>query len=236
MTLSSLLSQRLDIDRSLAELYFLDSGHFLFRRQKADRTSVTKFITVDDLVAAFTGMETDTGWMSPGVLRAGYCAHGPWFVFAAPPQKTTLILTTGSGLETIIVPLPPLVFAGVGNQFYIVATKSAAFDPKEKVCRAPLPNVDASSHCICYGGNTPPEANPGNAAAAWQMFIASPFNNHLANSKARSMKYNHDIRVLLRCLAARKRAKGFPLNELVEDGKTVEQFIRAITGIGGEHD
>lgn len=234
--LATLLSQRLELPQTLAELYFLDAGHLLYRRHRGDGTTATKFVTIEDVAAAFTGVETDTGWMAEGVRRAGYCAHGPWFVFIQPPQKTRLTLTTDAdGLETVAVPLPLLVFVGVGNQFYVAAAKGDAFDPKAKIAHCPLPNVHTDTHQICYGGNAPPRADAANAAAAWEMFIASPFNNHLAGGKARSEPYSEDIRQLLRRLAE-KRARAFPADELVVTGQSVETFIRQKTGQKGKSD
>jgi hypothetical protein len=55
-----------------AALYFLPQGHYLFCWQEEAGLTGSKFVTVDDLAAAFSNSERDTGWLAPGIVRAGY--------------------------------------------------------------------------------------------------------------------------------------------------------------------
>ena len=59
---------------------------------------------------------------------------------------------------------------------------------------APLPNVYNDGK-LCFGTNTPPDLNRGEEVGkstaqllqeAWEMFIGSPFNGHLAQDKSKT--------------------------------------------------
>lgn len=68
-----------------AALYFLD-GHYLFRSRENQGWKF-KFVTSDDVMAAFTSRERDSGWLPSGIVRAGSNKAGEWFVYSAPAQK-----------------------------------------------------------------------------------------------------------------------------------------------------
>jgi hypothetical protein len=141
-----------------AALYFLPQGHYLFRWREETGLSGSKFVTADDLQAAFTDSERDTGWLAPGIVRAGYGKHGEWFVLHAPPQRIDIhILEMG----TVSIPLPDLVLAGAGRSYYLWALQEP-FSPLARLFDAPFPNIHNGGQ-ICWGNNTPPAAHPANA-------------------------------------------------------------------------
>jgi len=113
---------------AIGALFFLQSGDFLLQYRTTDndhsRTPLTKagakFVTVKDVQAAFGGSDVDSGWITPGVARCGYCAKGDWFVFTAGQQVLTLQVNFGGkeGLKKIKVPIPATVMVGMGMQYY----------------------------------------------------------------------------------------------------------------------
>ena len=192
-----------------AALYFLPQGHYLFRWREESGLSGSKFVTSDDLQAAFANSERDTGWLVPGIVRSGYGKTGEWFVLHMPPQKVTIHLLE---LGTFTIPVPTLVLAGTGRSYSIWAL-TEAFSPQARVYDSPFPNVHGGGQ-ICWGNNTPPLASPSMAMKAWKMFIESPFNSHLVQGKTRQHK--DDVRKLLVKLNGKSK---FPLSQLtVERG------------------
>ena len=211
-----------------AELYFLPAGHFLFR-QRTERGTESKFVTLADVAAAFTKIEVDSGWTVPGVQRHGYGKDGPWFVYWQPPQIVKINFDEGDHMDTLSVPIPATVLIGSGNRYRMVAlnTLSGGFYPRAEIFNAPFPNIH-SDNSVCWGNNTPPESNPRNAPKAWRLFFEAAFNNHLVSGKSKRCK--DDIRILLRKLAG-KKAKAYPVKDLVQSGRqTVASMLRQMVG------
>lgn len=201
-----------------AALYFLPQGHYLFRWQEKSGLTGSKFVSADDLQAAFSNSERDTGWLAPGIVRSGYGKAGEWFVLHAPPQTLTIhLLETG----TITIPVPALIFAGAGRAYCLWALKEP-FSPQARIFDAPFPNIHVGGQ-ICWGNNTPPVANAKNAAAAWRLFFESPFNNHLAQGKTR--RHQDDVRKLLVKLDGKRK---FPTAELLAERGTLDANIQRI--------
>lgn len=195
------------IDNALqadAALYFLPQGHYLFRWREQSGLSGSKFVTPDDLQAAFTNSERDTGWLAPGIVRAGYGKNGEWFVMFTPPQKITLHLLD---IGTLTIPAPALVLAGAGRSYYLWGL-AEPFSPQARAYDAPFPNVHSGGQ-ICWGNNTPPIASTASAQAAWKLFFESPFNSHLTQGK--TVHHSDDVRKLLVRLNGKHK---FPVREL----------------------
>ena len=204
--------------QSDAALYFLPQGHYLFRWRDESGVSGSKFVTADDLQAAFTNSEHDTGWISPGIVRAGYGKNGEWFVLYAPPQKITIHLLE---VDTLTIPVPALVLAGTGRSYYLWAL-AEPFSPHSNVFDAPFPNVQSGGQ-ICWGNNTPPLASPATAQSAWKLFFGSPFNSHLVQGKTR--RHAEDVRKLLVQLNGKSK---FPLRELAASRGTLTSNLERL--------
>jgi hypothetical protein len=54
-----------------AALCFLRQGHYLFRWQDETGPTGSKFVTADYQAAAFANSERNSGWLPPGIVRAG---------------------------------------------------------------------------------------------------------------------------------------------------------------------
>jgi hypothetical protein len=121
----------------------------------------------------------------------------------------------------IEVPLPPLVFASHCKTYYAWALTGDDFSPEAEACHVPLPNIQPDGG-ICFGDNHPPAASPGNATRAWELFITSPFNNHLTSGKSQS--FPNDVRAQLLRLADR-RARQYPRKDMMSTGNSLQQVI-----------
>lgn len=201
-----------------AALYFLPQGHYLFRWRDESGFSGSKFVTSDDLQAAFANSERDTGWLAPGIVRSGYGKNGDWFALHALPQKITIHLLE---VGTLTIPVPALVLVGAGRSYYLWAL-AEAFSPQARVFDAPFPNVHGGGQ-VCWGNNTPPLAGPSTAQAAWKLFFESPFNSHLVQGKTR--RHADDVRKLLVNLDGKNK---FPLRELAAERGTLTSNIERL--------
>ena len=210
-----------------AELFFLPAGHFLFRRNTQDGVQ-SKFVTIQDVAAAFTGAELDTDWLPPGIVRAGYCQHGAYAVYAVPPQVVSIALAQEGkeDLLTITIPIPATLMVGIEASYYLAALGNAEFSPEAALFHAPFPNVNTNGK-ICWGGNSPKRAGPGCMPEAWRLFFTTPFNNHLVSGKSR--KHNTDVRLQLMTLAE-GNPRRYPLKDLVGRNKGVKAWVKELLG------
>jgi len=203
-----------------AALYFLPQGHYLFRWQEESGLTGSKFVTADDLQAAFANSERDTGWLAPGIVRAGYSKQGEWFVLVQPPHKETVQLLD---VGVITIPVPTLVLAGAARSYYLWALKEdGTFSPNSLLFDAPFPNIHDGGQ-ICWGNNTPPNASPRNATQVWELFFRAPFNSHLVNGKTH--RHREDVRKLLARLDGKRR---FPVKDLAAQRGTLESNINRL--------
>lgn len=201
-----------------AALYFLD-GQYLFK-SFAGKTSA-KFVTAKDVAAAFDGREEDTGWLAPGVVRCGHNAGGDWYVYSTPPQTVLINLDEGEGISTLQIPIPRLVLAAIGGQYYLWALADKAFSPEAKAYKAPFPNVHDGGK-ICWGNNQTPKISLAKARDPWKLFFEAPFNAHLVQGK--SEEYIYDVRRMLRRLADRN-ARRYPVSDLVDLRDSIGRLV-----------
>jgi Prokaryotic E2 family D len=187
--------------------------HFFDQEMKRRRF---KGVSESLLRQAFGSEPIDSGWLSPQVCRWGTRPDGDWVVSFRPSQCYDLQIT-GLGEhvpEQVRVRLPGLIFCGIGQAYYVWATKSRMFSPTAPIFLAPLPNVYGDGR-ICFGENTPPVITAHAGAAieeAWRLFITSPFNADLSNSKSRAQP--DDVRAQLLQSSQHKR-HSYPLSDLL---------------------
>jgi hypothetical protein len=224
-----------------AGLLFVCGGeHPLFVQREGPHRVAYKFVSVADVARAFAWENADTGWLPRGLCRWGRTRRGNFAVWHVPPATYSLQLhrlpeagemrsislkRTASPFATVSVPLPGLVLIGSGRSYRVFALRDE-FAPQAPLYHAPLPNVYPSGE-ICFGANTPPALEqPFAIAAAWKLFLESPFNADLISGKSRS--YPNDVRLLLLRLNGRRR---FPPGELAPAGypsRTVEDALKNI--------
>jgi PRTRC genetic system protein B len=215
-----------------AGLLFVCGGeHPLFVQREGPHRVAYKFVSVADVARAFAWENADTGWLPRGLCRWGRTRRGNFAVWHVPPATYSLQLhrlpeaVAAQGIKTVTVPLPGLVLIGSRRSYRVFALRDE-FAPQAPLFHAPLPNVYPSGE-ICLGANTPPALDePVAIAAAWNLFLESPFNADLVSGKSRS--YPNDVRLLLLRLNGRRR---FPPGELTPAGypsRTVEDALKNI--------
>jgi hypothetical protein len=215
-----------------AGLLFVCGGeHPLFVQREGPHRIVYKFVSVADVARAFAWEDADTGWLPRGLCRWGRTRRGNFAVWHVPPATYSLQLhrlpeaVAAQGIKTVTVPLLGLVLIGSRRSYRVFALRDE-FAPQAPLFHAPLPNVYPSGE-ICFGANTPPALEqPFAIAAAWKLFLESPFNADLVSGKSRS--YSNDVRLLLLRLNGRCR---FPPGELVPAGypsRTVEDALKNV--------
>lgn len=207
-----------------AALYFMPQGHFLFRYQESGRWC-SKFVTIDDVAKSLANIESDSGWLGAGILRTGRSQRGNWFVYTAPAQKMSLLLTDETDrVEEPVhnVPIPATVLIGVGHAYFLYAVADDVVTPASKLYHAPFPNV-YGHHRICWGNNAHPVASVAAAPQVWRLFFATPFNAHLANEKSKA--YQKNVNEQLRQVAGRKK---YPVADLVPIKDDLAGAVRTV--------
>jgi PRTRC genetic system protein B len=201
--------------RISAALFFLGNSEMFafYWRDTHGGKQYCKLLTPDAVRAAFHPMPIDSGWLPPGTLRFGCDSFGTrWLSICVPKTRSTLsIIDNDLGTVRVEVPLPSFIFTGCGRNYWIWAVKDAHITSQAELYHAPLSNVGADGG-ICFGANRPPEADGSTIQEAFHLFLASPFNGHLANNK--SKQHKGDIRYLLQDLASQK-ASLFPCDDLL---------------------
>lgn len=183
-----------------------------YTRDSQTGKQTCKLLDADAVRAAFQPMPMASGWLPQGSLRFGIDVTGQrWVSIALPPAiRQISIIDNDLGLQQLEVPLPGLIFTGLGRSYWIWAVKSPTIGPTTELYHAPLSNVN-SQGSICFGANQIPVADETTMLPALSLFLESPFNGHLAALKSRT--HQGDIRFLLQDLDKRK-ASQFPLEEL----------------------
>ncbi len=235
-------------------------GQFVFCMTNEAGGKVERFISAEQVKHAFTGLPIDTGWMAPGIMRWGNGRLGEWAVGFVPPRVHEIEITREAELQAYVtfgdrtepagtvpavehsrirVPLPGLVWFGHGTTYFIWAVRTETLNPHFEIYRAPLPNTYATGE-ICWGGVKPERMTAASLFKAYDLFMGSTFNNHLANAK--SKREPQDVRIVLRDLAVQpydEKAVAFdvdhcppiyPVEDLVrqvpQTGVTLDQAIK----------
>jgi hypothetical protein len=193
--------------RPLVELeaeLLMYAGQYLYHYRDETGRERWKPVTGAALRTAFSGQPIDSGWLPPGVVRAGEGPAGPFAVFWQPPAIHLLQMEvsapSGSRTEALRLPLPGLVFLGVGTTYWCWATPQDEFSPAATAYQVPLPNVYPDGR-ICWGQNTPPPALPTTLAGVSALFLGSLFNGDLVGQKCKA--FPNDVRGYLTILAER---------------------------------
>lgn len=207
-----------------AELLMFKGQYLLHYKQGgAERF---KLLSPMSLRAAFNAQPVDSGWLPPGTVRWGEGAFGKYAVGWLPPGVRRLLVEVEvteatkrakkkkaprTQVEEVMVPLPGLVFMGMGREYFVWAVPGTSFDAASPVYHAPLSNVYNDGR-ICWGSSAPPEVSVETFGEACALFFSSTFNDHLMGRRCRS--YPNDVRVQLLKLAADGAAE-YPEDDLI---------------------
>lgn len=194
-----------------AALYFTRGNSQYLFHWRENGVAHNKFVSSAAVRTAFLNEAIDSGWLAPQVCRCGVSNKGEWFVAVIPSGLQTITIVNGNAqLEQFNVPLPKMLFMGVGLTYYVWAVDDAKFSKDSSVYVAPLPNVNKAGD-ICWGENSPEKANPGDVLKMWKLFVESVFNGHSVQNKSKG--YPADVRELLIHLH-QTGTDEFPIGEL----------------------
>lgn len=192
-----------------AELILFE-GQYLLHWLDTQGQDQFKFLSATSVREAFSEQTIASGWLPPGVQQWGMNAGGAWMVEWIPPGRQTITLLGPSmPQEPVSVPLPGLIFVGIGSTYTVWAVKEDTFTPTSSVYHAPFPNIRTDGS-ICFGTNEPPTVASATWAVAWQIFITSPFNGDLITGKSR--RHGGDIR---QALCAVRKKPCYPTSDLI---------------------
>jgi hypothetical protein len=219
-----------------AALLFLEGQYALYH--EVNNEAALKMLSPASVRAAFGKLPVDSGWLAPAVRRWGHTPKGEYAVMFLPAATYPLRLTHDETVKAagtrrfsrLDVPLPALVFAGRGTAYAVWACAETEPTPTATTYHAPLPNVHPDG-AICFGENHPPKASPATLQAAWELFIASPFNGHLARGKSRA--HADDVRLQLMTLPAngdKEPGAAYPIRDLVSCRATVDRVVARFLG------
>ncbi len=197
------MSESIQYPRARLDLY--DEAVVLTRYEGPDR-STSYPVAVDDLVAAFSRVPVSSGLLPPNCLFWGR-ENGETRMAIHVPGRRWRLQTAERNYD---IPLPPLVFAGAGEQYRVLAVKSRPQAMPLELYHCPTPNVHPDG-IICQGSAPFPACASHTIERALSLFLeGSLFNGDLAAGKCR--RFPDDVRKLWRRLEAAKR---FPSRELV---------------------
>lgn len=199
-------------------LIFLE-GQYLFYWVENGQANF-KLVSSESVRAAFSQEPIDSGWLPKDIVRCGFSVHGNWAIKFIPSQKLELKIDN----QSVLVPLPSLIFLGIDTDYYIWAIKEKQFSRLAKIFHAPLPNIDHNGK-ICFGSNLMPDATPTGVEQAWHLFLESSFTSHLVQGK--SKEFQDDVRLKLR-----QKFNTYPLEDLIQSrSTTVESEINHLLGL-----
>jgi PRTRC genetic system protein B len=180
-------------------------------------------VSIHDVVAACADRPLSSGLLPPNVLFWKRQAGDASLAVYVPARRWRARLDGGGNADPIEyhLPLPPFVFVGDGAVYRIFAVKGRSSDERERLYRAPCPNVH-NGGAICQGNAPFPACSPQTIQAALTLFMeGSLFNGDLSRLKCRA--YPDDVRRLWAELDGRKR---FPLSELLPTRITLADLLR----------
>jgi PRTRC genetic system protein B len=203
---------------------YITPGQYVFQHEDGDGFK-SKCLSPAQARAAFAKEPVDTGWLPPNAARWGVSAEGAFMVGIYPAAVRSVFVELKRGTRRLKVPMPPLVFCGVGRSYYVWAVKSPSTVPGSLLCHAPLPNVN-SLGLICFGANAHPDvAERDGFSRSWEMFWQAPFTEHHSDGRVRGYEDVRDLLVKLH----REKAKAFPASALVQTNTTLDAAVKRLT-------
>lgn len=177
-------------------------------------------VSSKDLAAALSGQQITTGLLPRNCLFYGFTGQNERIGIYQPPSKKTLTVQFYSERQ-ITIPLPGLVFFGVGLNYYIFAVKNKWPEEKDRLFKAPFPNVYRSGK-VCVGNVSFPICSPKTIHHALELFLSSGFNRDLSDMKSKTQRNN-----VLHKWATLQGAEQYPLNDLYATNLTLKDIINA---------
>jgi hypothetical protein len=168
-----------------------------------------------------------SGLLAPDILATGRARATPYFVWLARPRPVTIGIRFGH-MESATFCIPPLVWAGCGADYRLVALHPRDLDPAGwprgadiPLYKAPFGNVFTTTG-ICWGtGDRPRPATAAGMAAAFEVFLTGSYFN--AN-EGRERSIAHPANILLRYETLDAETP-YPCDDLMHDGRTLNWLL-----------
>jgi PRTRC genetic system protein B len=207
-----------------AEILFSEGSYLLHYREGTKH--IYKSLSAMAIVQAFSRQKKeDSNWLWERLIRHGQCELTDWAV-AFLPKNNYLLQVSDRQLK---VPMPSLIFMGIGRDYFVWAVKETTFQSSSIVYRAPFPNVNAIDGKVCFGNVEVPTANLQTIREAWSLFVESKFNQDYASGKSR--RFAQNIIEQLEILHTKGKYCRYPLSDLVAIGRmgiTVDDLVSAV--------
>lgn len=180
-------------------------------------------VSPDALAETLSRRPQASGLLPRDTLGTGRVAGVPFLVTYVPPGVRTL----RTPQRDYRIPLPPLVWAGCGEDYRLFALAAEDYPASHDLSlqKAPFPNCYADGR-ICWGDVE--QRRPARAdtlAATLTLFLeGSLFNSHLAQEK--SVRYRASVLARWQALARRREPGGYPLGDLLPAGVTLGWLLR----------
>lgn len=198
------MSEPIQYPRARLDLY---EEAVILTRYESEERRTSYPVAVDDLVAAFSRVPLSSGLLPANCLFWGR-ENGQTRIAIYVPGRRWWLRTAE---RSFYIPLPPLFFAGAGEQYRVFAVKRRPKETHFDLFHCPTPNVHPNG-AICQGNAPFPACATDTIEQTLSLFLeGSLFNGDLAAYKCRS--FPDDVRELWMKL---KGAKRFPLQELVQ--------------------
>lgn len=214
----------------MAQITIYERLILLARRERASGAWRQYPVAADAVAQALSNQPLTSGLLPPNTLAAG-SVHGRPFLAAYIAPGTHTLRTERRDYR---IPMPPLVWAGCGDDYRVWALGPAgATFPmvgSQPLYAAPMPNTYASG-AICWGSTDPrPQASAAGLGRAWIVFLGSYFNSHVQGGKSKS--YPQSILALWDLLSERVE-EPYPLEDLEATSHTLSWLCQGGPWAGG---
>jgi hypothetical protein len=159
-----------------------DETCWITRFDERGLPSTTYPVPVEEVARAFNVFGAATGFLPPDTLYWERKGQSLRLAIWLPPAVRALTFGLGRREKTLHVPLPGFMFVGQGTNYWIHALPQRPTTGRERLYRAPLPNVHDDGH-ICAGSVKFPRCSPATIHAAADLFFESHFNLDLSQDK-----------------------------------------------------
>ena len=196
----------------LAQITIYDDLTLLARRDEHSGGWCQYPVSAGAVASALADLPRGSGLLSPNTLAVG-SIHGQAYAATWLPSVRATLRTQA---RDYTLPLPPLVWAGCGDDYriYALGEQGVQFPTvgHQRLYCAPMPNTYTSG-AICWGdSDRRPLASPAALMQAWAVFVGSYFNSHVQQGK--SQAYPNSVLALWDLLAERVN-EPYPLDDLV---------------------
>jgi len=193
----------------LARLDVFEESLVLTRYGRDGQPASCYEVDPGDLASAFSGIPISTGLLPPHCLWYGRAGGETAVGIYAAPRKAELTVARGESRRSYRVPLPGLIFCGLGTSYRVYALRDLRVEAATPLYHAPFPNVYPEGR-ICPGTVQFPPCDGDTIWLAFSLFLDSEFNQDLRQGK--SLRHMDDVTALWADLDGRPR---YPRKDLV---------------------